>query len=317
MASNEPATQYKLQITAGPTYDTSTHSLVHVNTDTNLCIETEHAKVNVCLRIQDYNGLPDSSPRTHEHFSHPSRVNDQYSLAISLVPKKVIPGDELVLGNDLDRPIRDRLPPGSSYAFKFIKWWVDPGLEGDIYADHPYIYGPGLSSWNYFRICGKEGEKFESEGAEGAGAEYNGTEGGSSAKESSLEIHEAVVEEGAEGSGQEIRDRLQIPEDPSLRQKFFLTEQNRKDFEFEPGRVYKADFGNPYIGFSDFTIRIPGFPVPVTKYIDEKNHELRYILKNKTTGDIYFVVLFTLLMEGETQTEPPKDESPTGESEVD
>ncbi|KAF3480641.1 uncharacterized protein GIQ15_05988 [Arthroderma uncinatum] len=309
MASEEPGTQYKLQITAGPTYDTSTHSLVHVNTDTNLSIETEHARVNICLRIQDYNGLPTSSPRTHAHFSHPSRSNDQYSLAISFVPKKPIAGDEVVLGNDLDRPIRDRLPPGSGYAFKFIKWWVDPGLEGDIYADEPYIYGPGLSSWNYFRICGKEGEKYVPEGTDDAETE--------DIEESTLEIHEAVVEEGAEGSGQEVRDRFQIPEDPSQRQKHFLNEQNRKDFEFEPGRVYKADFGNPYIGFSDFTIRIPGFPVPVTKYIDEKNHELRYILKNKATGDIYFVVLFTLLIGTETQAQPPKDESPTGESEVD
>ncbi|EEQ29649.1 hypothetical protein McanMca71_006730 [Microsporum canis] len=306
MASNGSGTQYRLQITAGPTYDTSTHRLVHVNTDTNLCIDTEHAKVNVCLRIQDYNGLPDSSPRTHAHFSHPSRQNDQYSLAISLIPKKAISGNDIVFGNDLDRPIRDRLPPGSSYAFRFIKWWVDPGLEGDIYADNPYIYGPCLSSWNYFRICGKEEEH-----------EDNAADRERSDKISQLEIHETVVEEGAEGSGQAVRDRLQIPEDPSLRQKFFLDEQKRKDFKFEPGRIYKADFGNPYIGFSDFTIRIPGFPVPVTKYIDEKNHELRYILKNKANGDIYFVVLFTLLMQGEAQAELPKDESEPGESELD
>lgn len=30
------------------------------------------------------------------------------------------------------------------------------------------------------------------------------------------------------------------------------------------------------------------------KYIDEKTHELRYVLKNRRTGDVYFVVLFTL-----------------------
>lgn len=192
-------------------------------------------------------GLPDSSPKTHAHFSHPTRVNDQYSLAISFVPKKRITGNDLVLGNDLDRPIRDRLPPGSSYAFKFIKWWVDPGLEGDIYADQPYIYGPCLSSWNYFRVCGKEEETENSE----------------------AEIHEAVVEEGGEGSGQAVRDELQIPEDNGLRQKFFLDEQKRKDFEFEPGRIYKADFGNPYIGFSGMIISF--LPSPHWTYYVESN----------------------------------------------
>lgn len=31
------------------------------------------------------------------------------------------------------------------------------------------------------------------------------------------------------------------------------------------------------------------------KYIDDKTHELRYVLKNKVTGDVYYVLLFTLL----------------------
>ena len=60
-------------------------------------------------------------------------------------------------------------------------------------------------------------------------------------------------------------------------------------------------------------------------YIDKKNHELRYILKNKKTGDIYFVLLFTLLLneqEGETEEneearEEEQEEQGQEESEVD
>jgi len=48
--------------------------------------------------------------------------------------------------------------------------------------------------------------------------------------------------------------------------------------------------------FNDFSLRLPGFTVHATKYIDEKNHELRYVLKNRSTGDVYFVLLFTLLL---------------------
>lgn len=39
-------------------------------------------------------------------------------------------------------------------------------------------------------------------------------------------------------------------------------------------------------------------------------------MKNKSTGDIYFVVLFTLLMQNGAEAEPPKDESAPGEAET-
>jgi hypothetical protein len=46
--------------------------------------------------------------------------------------------------------------------------------------------------------------------------------------------------------------------------------------------------------YLDFSLRLPGFTLHVIKYVDEKTHELRYVLKNKRTGDVYLVVLFTL-----------------------
>jgi len=112
-----------------------------------------------------------------------------------------------------------------------------------------------------------------------------------------LNLHEDVVEEGADGDEPtEVRERLHIPGDPDQRKKFFLEEANRKAFIFEKGRVYFVDFGNPYIGFSDFSLRLPGFSLQVAKYIDEKNHKLRYTLKNRHTNETYLVVLFTLLL---------------------
>lgn len=34
------------------------------------------------------------------------------------------------------------------------------------------------------------------------------------------------------------------------------------------------------------------------RYIDEKNHDLRYVLKDAATGRVYLVVLFTLVLRG-------------------
>ena len=48
--------------------------------------------------------------------------------------------------------MRDRLPPGFNAALRLVKWAIDPGLDGDVYADRPFLYGPLLSSINMLRI---------------------------------------------------------------------------------------------------------------------------------------------------------------------
>lgn len=60
-----------------------------------------------------------------------------------------------------------------------------------------------------------------------------------------------MVVEGAEGAeATTIREELNIPDTPAARRKHFLDETNRKKFDFEPGRIYSADFGNPYLDFN-------------------------------------------------------------------
>lgn len=55
--------------------------------------------------------------------------------------------------------------------------------------------------------------------------------------------------------------------------------------------------------WADFSLQLPGFTLNAIKYVDEKNHDLRYVLKNRQTGEVYFVVLFTLVLLG-TDEEP-------------
>ena len=243
--------------------------------------------ISLAVRIQKFTGFPSGSPETSPYFEHPLHKFDQYSISFSFVPKADIRGSDLVFGNDFDRPIRDRLPPGFNQAFKIVKWFIDPGLEGDVYADNPYLYGPALSSWNVLRI----GDKVINSPSSDSKAN-----GGQSWKMPNAEsFHETVIEEGAEGTGEEIREEATIPSDSAGRKKFFLTEAHRDAFTFEAGRLYQADFGNPYLDFNDFSLKLPGFSLNVIKYIDSKTHELRYTLKNKTSEEIYCVVLFTLL----------------------
>src|ERR1700761_6991884 len=98
------------------------------------------------------------TPSTSSYFDATSRHSARYSIAFRLVPKKSIVGSALLLGNDFDAPIRHQLPPFFGTALQFVKKWIDPGLDGDPYADKPYLFGPLLSSANALRIGTKSAE---------------------------------------------------------------------------------------------------------------------------------------------------------------
>ena len=52
----------------------------------------------------------------------------------------------------------------------------------------------------------------------------------------------------------------------------------------------------------DFAVCLPGFSVGVIKYVDDKTHKLRYVFKDKETGQVYFAVVFTLLFGKEVES---------------
>ncbi|OQU99593.1 hypothetical protein CLAIMM_05203 [Cladophialophora immunda] len=339
--------QYRLRVTAGPSYDAATHKTVPVNGSETLTFETSSIILSVCVRIRHFTGFPPSSPVTAEkYFTSDLHKYDQYSISFSFVPKQDIPGEELVFGNDFDRPIRDRLPPGFNQAFRIVKWWIDPGLDGDVYADRPYLYGPALSSWNILRICDEVIPKEQlpssasssdaEDGDDEKKVDDDETHAWKIPEEHTQNFHDAVVEEGGEGTGLALRSEANIPADPPGRQKHFLNRTNLAAFTFERGRLYQSDFGNPYLDFNDFSLKLPGFTLNVIQYVDSKTHELRYTLKNKRSGEVYGVVVFTLLFgpelrdaareygsdnqdgaEGEEDRDREREDIPSDEDDID
>jgi hypothetical protein len=206
-------------------------------------------------------GLPKNSPSTSPYFSNPLHPYDRYSISFSFTPKEDIKGDKLVFGNDFDHPIRDRLPPLFDKAFGIVKWWIDPGLDGDVQADEPYLYGALLSSINVLRIGEKGGKPKGDNGSDGDAVVYT---------------------EGAFGSGEQIRKELHLPSTSAARQKHFLAEQHRKDFVFEAGREYQCDFFNPYLDFNEFALKI-GYGLPAISIIGHWDGQpLRYVFALST-----------------------------------
>ncbi|TKA80913.1 hypothetical protein B0A55_01671 [Friedmanniomyces simplex] len=274
-AEAEEVEKYKLLVTAGPSYDESKHEVVKVNTNEPVYVENEFLRAKVAVRVRGFEGrgLPSTSPASSPYFDDPAHEKDQYSIGFSFVPKRDLPSVDTVWGNDFDHPISKKLPPGFNTAFKIVKEFIDPGLSCDAYADEPWLYGPSLSCWFAFRV----GEKVK------PGADFPGPND-----------HDAM-KEGSDGSGQEVRHKHGIPDNGDKRRKHFLDAQHREDFVFEKGRLYEADFFNPYIDFPNFSLKLPGFSLKVIKYIDQQSHCLRYVFKHRPTNEVYLNVNFRLL----------------------
>lgn len=99
-AAAQEAEKYRLIVTAGPSYDKSTHKVVGVNTGEAVSFENEFVRAKVQVRIRGYRGLPARCPPTSPYFDDPWHAKDQYSVAFSFVPKQDLPSLDTVWGND-------------------------------------------------------------------------------------------------------------------------------------------------------------------------------------------------------------------------
>ncbi|KAF2435333.1 DUF1769-domain-containing protein [Tothia fuscella] len=304
--SDTTTEKYMLRVSAGPSYDVSTHKPVIVNGDVPTAFENEYMTTKVKVRIRNYKGLPRTSLSHSPYFDDAKHVKDQYSIGFSFVPKRDIPAAGTVWGNDFDHPIRDRLPPGINQAVWIVKEFIDQGIECDAYADEPWLFAPALDCWFILRI----GEIMIEE-----------------QKRDIPHVSESEpLVEGADGSGVELRKRLGLPDSSDKRRKHFVKPAASESFTFEKDRLYEGDFFNPYIDFSKYSLKLPGFTLKCIKYINDKTHNLRYVFKNRINGEVYFVVVITLLFgeeleqalreEGERSRSASSDDS-TAEAAVD
>lgn len=123
-----------------------------------------------------------------------------------------------------------------------------------------------------------------------------------------------VLSEGSEGDGHKIRAQYNIPDAEDKRLKHFASDARRSEFVFEKGRAYQFDFHNGYIDWKNYALKLPGFSLGVLKYIDNKTHTLRFVMKNRKTGHTYLVVAFKLLFGDELKQALKEEEGGVGAS---
>ncbi|THW26474.1 hypothetical protein D6D02_04286 [Aureobasidium pullulans] len=258
------ADKYFIQVAAATSYDDTKGKQITINGPP--CEISKNAKAAV--RIKEYQGLPLGSPATSSYFNDPAHSQDTYSIAVSWIPEEDIDADDLVWGIELINPIRDRIPGRFiTTAFNIVKGFVDSSLRCDPNADQPWLNGPVLCSSAITFSIGSKG---------------------------SCELP-AILSEGSLKDDSAIRQKHNIPTTDSQRRKHFLDEHNRKDFVFEKGRCYAFDFHNGYIDWKNYALKLPGFSFGVLKYINDRTHTTRFVLKSRKTGKVCVATTFRLL----------------------
>ena len=63
-----------------------------------------------------------------------------------------------------------------------------------------------------------------------------------------------------------------------------MKDSNKEGWVWGFGKTYGVDFYNPYVDFGEFSLRLPGFHLPIMKYWDGQG--LRYVS--------FFFLLFSL-----------------------
>jgi len=136
---------------------------VPVNSAKPIKLSTDDFDIYLMVRIKDYKYSKSEETADHEEeidYFQGEHANDSISIQFSVTFKKDVPGADLKWGNDWDNPIRDILPWGFSAAFASFKYLIDPGVDGDVYADNPWIYGAALSSINKMEVLDKDPASF-------------------------------------------------------------------------------------------------------------------------------------------------------------
>lgn len=171
-------------------------------------------------------------------------------------------------------------------------------MQGDLYAEKPWIYGSVLSSMNVIRVK-KPSTPVASEA--GTAEVVRGTEVGVRAVE---DPEDSVMEEDMSVIASAA---LPIPVTAAGRKKFFLDDSKKREVGFMKGYTYGFDFFGPWLDFNSFQVKLPGFTVNLLRYWD--GQPVRYVLKNFVSGEVYAVIVLDFV---EVGSEEEKGVGPSG-----
>ncbi|KAL0089218.1 hypothetical protein J3Q64DRAFT_1391068 [Phycomyces blakesleeanus] len=252
--------KHSLRVTVGPSVDTLRQ--IHINQDSNpIRLQTELFDGYIVVRLKDY---PDPSAYFDTH-------EDKFCIQVVGRFLQDCTADDILFGNEFEAPLT--LPFGSSIAFKFATWF-DPGLQLDLYSDHPQAFSPLIVTMNRLAVHKKP-----------------------------LPVWPYSQGQGVEEDTSELG--LNIDNTSEARKAYFIDPAHRKAIKVDKDQVWSMDFCNPYLDFKKCTMSLPGFEVNVLRYWD--GQPLRYVAKSKNNSAVFFIIQFELTVDGAESTSDEVD----------
>jgi hypothetical protein len=204
-----PFQNHRLQVRVGTSLDNL--QKIVVNDDANpFELNSKAFKGRAVVRVRNFTGVNKSAASSSPYFD---KYPDKFSIQLQGRFLVNTSADQIIFGNFFDAPLR--LPPGTSIAAKFAKWF-DPAIELDLYADKPTAYSPLVVTMNTIDVqkCTDELPPWPSP------------------------------------DGERIpEDALLLQVTTGDRRKLLSTQSKREEIKISPDMVFSMDFYNPYLDF--------------------------------------------------------------------
>ncbi|KAF9420303.1 hypothetical protein BGZ94_009160 [Podila epigama] len=243
---------HSLKVSVGP--NPSQLNPMTINNDANpVWIESEEFVGQVVVRIKTQqshkkaNGDEKSAAEDSPWFDMPGGANNICSIQILGRFKQEWPGDQVVFGDQFDRPLK--VPPLASTAMKFIHM-VNPGLETDITCAKPWAFSPLIAAMNTVHVS-----KWVNENTVNGLPPWPSKAGEHTSEDTSLlfEINKAIQ-----------------PMNSSQRRSYFTKASNLQRHIFSPDHVYSLDFFNQFLDLGTFKVKIPGLTIDLSRPLDNQ-----------------------------------------------
>ncbi|KAH9441529.1 hypothetical protein MJO28_002680 [Puccinia striiformis f. sp. tritici] len=257
----------KFQVLAGPSADQL--SPVNVNADKTdpFRINTDRFEGALTVRIKDFHGSDGRLSKDTENKYFEEWNEMTCSIQIQGRFLQETNADDCMWGNSFDRPIRDRLPYGTSVALKAISY-IDPSLEHDIYSDKPWAWSPLLATMNHVKT-----ERLQSD--DSPLPDWEGTR--------PTEDCSSVVGDLATITSK--RDR----------RRFLSSPENRQAVLLGPRDFINVEFVNGFVDYSTLRLQIP--IVKLSFRLDKlwDGQPVRYECISRSTLQTYFVIVVQIV----------------------
>ncbi|EPQ31618.1 uncharacterized protein PFL1_00951 [Pseudozyma flocculosa PF-1] len=297
-----------LRISAGPSVDSL--STVAVNHDDSpLSISTSNFQGRLTVRIKNFSGEQPSGASAQAdsaYFNGGLGKGCSWSMQIQgrFLSPSPISSDDLVFGNEFDRPIKDHLPYGTGLALQFAKV-IDPNLQHDLYAEKPWAFSPYIATMGRVATARLAADKAEGKDGFDGWPAFPSAESDTGPRyldedvtslfytadgklDTAIEPDEDAVKNlrGGEAGIEKAHD---------YRKRWFGNKAHRQKCPVTSDQVVTADFFNGFIDFNDLTLHIPfsgGLSFDLKKYWD--GQPVRYVCKDQKSGTVFFVIQFDI-----------------------